>query len=65
MKSKNVPTTIVRSATLGGSALLPKPAFFVPELKDILPYAPPNDRSEHPDQNIQWYDKGPATRIGY
>ena len=34
-------------------------------LNEVWTFAPPRDYSEAPDQNREWYDRGPAVRIGY
>lgn len=37
----------------------------IPSLNEVWHYAPRRDNSEAPDQNRDWFDRGPATRIGY
>lgn len=62
MSRCKLPVVIVLSPALGGTALGKLPAdWFIPTLADILPYAPPTDRSQVQDD---WSQEPPA-RVGY
>lgn len=57
----------VRNITiLGGAAKLdPDASIRVPTLDEVWTFAPHRDHADEPRENDQWYDRGPAVRIGY
>jgi hypothetical protein len=61
-----VPAHVVHGPSLGGTATFKlDPGIRIPSLDEVWTFAPPADFSEAPDQNQEYYDRGPAVRIGY